>query len=361
MNDFIISILTATDLLYDIVDIDGNVDNPSPQPRVFMAEYGNRRAYLYSGDETAWPDSYIVGAWDRQTGLQAGQSYDVDGATVIGTPTYPVHSDYTTFIRPLGNDNGVGTDNLDTTRWQGAPEEKFLEDADRYPSSNRPFTLRMTRTKIMDDGFSHIPWGWTAEILSTDPERVVTARAVGIYSDPEWVNYLYTTGAFSLDPITGLYTSVCPVGQRTAEPQPIYYSLLWGSLQEGNWQMTNLTEGHVENRLHWQFDQDNDAVVLKFQPAGVETNAVVESQYSPEGFEIIEIGTFGVSRVFLDLGGERDTADPTLVFYLPSGVETVGMTWSAARSRYQSGNEIGLRSKLLATVGERIRVEIRWL
>jgi hypothetical protein len=339
-----------------------NIPDPLPDSAVEIGRYTTNVAYLWNGtDPSVWPSQKVIlGAWDESTGIQAGQSYDVNGA-VIGTPTYPINPNYWTYIRPLGNVDDVATDYLDSIRFAGHSEPKFAVDARRYPNSNAPFTLRMTRTLITNDGFPNIPWGWTAEIIAADPERVVTARAIGIYSDPAWANYLYTTGAFSLNATTGLYTSVCPVGQRKAAPEPIYYSLLWGSLQEGNWQLTDLTEGAVQGREHWQFNQGE--VSYELVQVGPEVlMPPTLALLSPQGYAVDDIASFSANRIFLKLDqGFRDSADPTLVFHLPSGIETVGMIWNELTDRYISGSETGLRAKLLATIGERIRIELRWL
>jgi hypothetical protein len=243
--DYIISILATTDDLYD-------EDNPRPGPSVLMAENLTHRAYLYSGDSPAWPDSTIVGSWDADTGLQEGQSYDAQG-DVIGTPTYPVTADYTDWIRPLGNDSGRATGLLDSLRWAGHSEPKFLTDDNRYTATDSPFTLRITRVEhTAPDPFPG--WGWTVEMLSDDPLRDITARAVGIYSDPECTAYLYTTGAFIQDGShDNNYYTECPVGQRQPSPDQVNFALLLGAAQEG---FFNLPEGGGDtDALFWSHDQ----------------------------------------------------------------------------------------------------------
>ena len=248
--DIIVS-LPAADAIWDEL-------NPQPQPSVLMAEYDDstpKQAYLYTADDiTAWPVSaYIVGAWDRATGLQIGQTYDTDGTTVIGTPTNPVTSDYTQFVRPLGNDQGRATGPLDSMRWQGMPEEKFLADANRYPASESPFQLKIERV-LHPGGEPEYPvagWGWTVTMISEDSLRDITARGIGIYSDPECTAFLYTTGAFILE--TGEYKTHCPPGQVQPTDAQVNFALLLGSLQEG-W--FNLPEGGGESdALFWAKNQ----------------------------------------------------------------------------------------------------------
>ena len=85
---------------------------------------------------------------------------------------------------------------------------------------------------------------------TSDPARDITARGIGIYSDPDWTSYLYTTGSF-VDDGSGNYYTECPVGQRTAAPDPVYFALHLGAAQEGTWQLI----GDVEERQFWGGNQ----------------------------------------------------------------------------------------------------------
>jgi len=212
-----------------------------------MAEEGLERAYLCSDTDMAdWPGTArLVGAWGDE-----------------GEPLTTITSDYEAWIRPLGNEAGMATGNLDSMRWQGHPEEKLFEytpDPDpelpplveeRYPSTNRPFTLQIERTLITDDGFPHIPHGWKVTMLSDDPLRDITARAIGIYNSSG--GYLYTTGAF-IDDGSGTFFTECPVGQRTADEADIFFKLLLGASPEGAWDL--LIGSPDSDRLFWLADQ----------------------------------------------------------------------------------------------------------
>ena len=397
MTDYIVSILTDIDDLYDEF-------TPRPQPSVLMTEYNDRRAYLYSGDDPAWAGSYIVGAW-TDNGLQLGQSYDTqEPPQVIGVPTYPLHEDYTTNIRPLGNDQGRATGLLDSLRWAGHPEAKYLQDDNRYNDTNAPFTMVVTRTghgqdaqawdtnatygegeyatsggmwlSLQDNNQGNTPyggspfwefinqpgpWGWRAEIFSDDPLRDITARAIAIYSDPEWTAYLFTTGAFALDPDTGLYTSVCPIAQRTAAPEPIYYSLLWGSLQEGNSALTAAQDGSELSRLHWAGDQGSGSNFYAEEPNGANTNSVPQQpHYSPNGYEVVELRTSGPNRIVLKLENDAyDGTDPTITMYLPSGIEIIPLVWQG--TRYLSGLETGIRTKVQDVGSFKVQIKLTWV
>jgi hypothetical protein len=294
MTDYIIALTAADDDLFD-------ENTPRPSPSALMAEYNDgvdKRAYLTTTDVGDWPGSaYIVGAWDSETGLQEGQTYDVDGTTVIGTPTHPVTADYTGFIRPLGNDAGRATGLLDSLRWAGHPEQKFLQDDQRYPDSDSPFTLQITRQdygsdaqpwdsgttyaegdfatsggmwrSLQDNNLNNTPfggspfwefinqsgpWGWRVDMLSDDPGRDITARAIGVYSDPEATAFLFTTGAF-VDDGQGNFFTECPAGNRDTDPDPVYFALLLGAAQEGIFQLDSPEEGAQSEALFWSADQ----------------------------------------------------------------------------------------------------------
>jgi hypothetical protein len=232
------------------------------------------------------------------TGLQEGQSYDV-GNNVIGTPTHPVTADYTGWIRPLGNDAGFATGLLDSTRWAGHKEEKFLADDNRYTPADSPFTLEIIRqdygstAQPWDNGTTYQtgdfvtsggmwqslqdsntgntpfggspfwefinqsgPWGWVVKMLSDDPARDINARAIGIYTDPAATIFQYTTGAFVNDGKygVGVYYTECPPGNRLANPDAIYYALLLGAAQEGIFQLNALADGSEAIALFWSAD-----------------------------------------------------------------------------------------------------------
>ena len=201
----------------------------------------------------------LVGKWGNDGSLH-----------VVDEPAY-------TELRPFGNDSGEATSMLDLMGYQGHAQRHLQEvpvehTYPEYPASEQPFSLRITRTQTLDDGWPHIPWGWTVEVLSNDPERDITARAIGIYDgsgdpdDPDSWAYQYTTGAFVLmdveeeddegNPITvSRYGCVCPIGQRTATPDTIYFKLLLGSAPEGAWTLEDLDDGATDTRQFWSSDQ----------------------------------------------------------------------------------------------------------
>ena len=296
-NDRIYSIPTADAQWQNDPDLPNY--NPLPPQSVQIAVDGTDEAYLVGpqgfADWDALP-STLVGSWNQTTGLQEGQNYDTDGTTVIGTPTYPVTADYAGWIRPLGNEAGRATGLLDSPRWQGHVEQKFLQDDNRYPSTNTPFSLEIYRENIgvgasawdsvtqfftgdyatnggstwraLQDSLNQTPfggstfwefvntpgWGWSVEMLSADPLRDITARAISVYSDPECTLFLYTTGAFVQDGSHGnnFYTQ-CPVGQRTPTAAQVNFALLLGAAQEG---FMNIPEGtEALESLFWAADQ----------------------------------------------------------------------------------------------------------
>lgn len=299
MTDYYIEILNSEDDLYD-------EESPRPSPSVLVKQYNdgaNKRCYLFSGILGDWsgsPSATVLVAFTRDTGLQEGQSYDIND-DIVGTPTYPVASNYWTYVRPLGNEAGKATGPLRTLRWQGQPERRYVEgttssNLSEYPNTNAPFNLKITREdygstalpwdsgttyntgdfatsggmwrSLQDNNINNTPfggsaywefinqtgpWGWRVDMLSADPSRDITARAIGVYSDPEATSYLFTTGAFVNDG-NGNYFTECPAGNRTANADPIYFALLLGAAQEGIFALEAPEEGAEAQALFWAAD-----------------------------------------------------------------------------------------------------------
>ena len=142
-------------------------------------------------------------------------------------------------------------------RWAGHPEQKFLQDDNRYPTTDSPFQLRIIREEfVAPDPFPG--FGWSVEMISADPLRDITARGIGVYSDPECTAFLYTTGSFVQDGShDNRYYTTCPAGQRTVTPDQVNFALLLGSLQEG---FFNLPEGSsTSDALFWSHNQEPTA------------------------------------------------------------------------------------------------------
>jgi len=293
----------SIDRIYGIPTASAQWDelNPQPNQTVLIATNATESAFLVgSGGFAEWDalgTAYLIGSWDSETGLQEGQSWDdSEPPVVVGTPTHPATADYLEWIRPLGNEEGRATGLLDSMRWAGHAEPKFLQDDNRYPSTNTPFSLEIYRENIgvgasawdsvtqfftgdyatnggstwraLQDSLNQTPfggstfwefvntpgWGWSVEMLSADPLRDITARAISVYSDPECTLFLYTTGAFVQDGSHGnnFYTQ-CPVGQRTPTAAQVNFALLLGAAQEG---FMNIPEGtEALESLFWAADQ----------------------------------------------------------------------------------------------------------
>jgi hypothetical protein len=227
---------------------------PQPPQSALIATNATDSAYLVGNlgfaAFDALPTGYIVGSWSNVTGLQEGESWD--GQTVIGTPTHPVTIDYTDWVRLLGNDAGRATGFLDSTRWAGHVEQKYLQTDHRYTDALDPFVLTITRDdnnypewldpttydtgdKVTWEGQGYQsqqtnnqgkepgapgsdPWwavtesgyGWTATMIepsaSQDP---ITGYNIRVYPTAECVpgDQIYTSGNFSGDPPTTSATS----------------------------------------------------------------------------------------------------------------------------------------------------------
>ena len=249
---------------------------PRPTPSFQEGEYidDNRdtmTVYQTTNKEGWGPNMRLLAGHSEQSGLHEGQYLDGEGV-VQGTPTYPVHADYDNYLLALGNDadTGEATNLIVGGIWQGHAEFRMAQDDKLYLPHNAPFSLEITRTYTDDDGWGHIPWGWRVDMISEDPQRDITARAIGVYSTPACQHpqdYLYTTGAF-VDDGNGNYYTECPVGQRKANPEPVYFALLLGSIQEGIWRLEGLEKGSKEKRLFWKRNQDKDRIPVKGKGQG---------------------------------------------------------------------------------------------
>lgn len=248
-------------------------------------------SYLYQYAEAEIPqaNSAFVGVLARGVKVYLLPNIDDGSATLVGqwdndgTLVFIDQTVYTE-LRPLGNEEinlydgdgnitgtktGIATDHLDIVHYQGHIQKKVQASAventlAEYPSDNQPFKLKITRTQILDDGFPHIPWRWTIVMLSNDPLRDIIVRAIGVYNENG--TYLGTTGSFVLmdfeelddedEPvIVQRYGCECPAVFWKAEPETIYFKLLYSGQPEGEWQLIDLDEGATQTRLFWNGDQ----------------------------------------------------------------------------------------------------------
>ena len=241
-SEYLISISDSQLPLF-ILDPENN-EAPSSQI-IDMGGYGSRKVYSdprKDGNPVSdWGgDAFVLGQWDPN-----------------GRPGI-IHADYQLF-RPLGNEAGVATGDLTAQGRQGwalrAQEWDDMDPenvtSDIYPAGQKPFRLQITREDHTADPV-YPGWGWRVDMISDDPTRDITARGIGIYSDDAWQNYLYTTGAFVDDGSGNFYTE-CPIGQRTANPDPVYFALLLGAAQEGTFTLAE--GGDATEAQFWENDQ----------------------------------------------------------------------------------------------------------
>ncbi len=274
---------------------------PQPRPSFRMKQWNDgadQEAYNYASEEVDplpfWPaGTSIIGAWDAANGLQLGQTFV--GDVVFGAPTYPFTSDYY-IIRPLGNAAGKATGPLDSARWQGHAEQKYLDNDNRYLPTDSPFTLQIERQdfgsnaqpwdnatvyatgdfatsggmwqSLQDGNVGNTPfggspfwefinqsgpWGWKVTMISSDPLRDITARAIGQYTDAACTLFEFTTGAFIQDGGMGPFFTECPPGNRAANNDQVNFALLLGAAQEG---FFNLRAGSDDTEAEfWSHDQ----------------------------------------------------------------------------------------------------------
>ena len=142
--------------------------------------------------------------------------------------------------RPEGTRGGDATGPIMFHAFLGMERRELGESGELYPEGTRPFEIEI-RHKEFSGGWPG--WGWRAEIVGDSSARDPSARAVGVYSDPECMAYLYTTGAFveglsdwQTDASGALLTvwfTETPPGWANPEKEDWHLAVLFGSAQEG--------------------------------------------------------------------------------------------------------------------------------
>jgi len=194
-------------------------------------------------------------------------------------------------IRPLGNhEDGTATGILGYSGWAGWPPRKLGDPVSEalveqlYPQSVLPFDAEC-RPKYFDTPATPAStgWGFRYELVGRASYRDPTARAIGVYSDAECTQYLWTTGALQLgpsdwqvdgqgNPLEVWYTDSWD-GDRPPEKKDWHIAVLLGSAQEGH--ATLKTAAESVRYLFWEFDQGYEP-----PPAGqwVDTGATIIAQ-----------------------------------------------------------------------------------
>ena len=221
---------------------------------------------LHTEDPTL-PGDTLLGAWNK-----------------AGDQVSPFDQVAFEQIRPLGNlPTGEATYDLVWHYYSSWRQRQLGTDGKLYPDDTLPFAIEIRHKEFTGnvnpewDG-----WGYRAEIVGSAASRDPSARAIGIYSDPECTQYLYTTGAFvqmesdwQVDeagtPIT-VWATQTPEGWAETEKQDWHIACLLGSAQEGH----NTLRADVDGvtYLFWEHDQPSTGG----GSAWVDTGATVTSQ-----------------------------------------------------------------------------------
>ena len=187
-------------------------------------------------------------------------------------------------IRPFGNNSdGTATGMLLYTHLAGFPTRLF-DNGEVYPAGSQPFDAEC-RHKYFDTPAtpSSTGWGFRYELIGKAETRDPSARAIGVYSDHECTQYLWTTGALQLgnsdwqtddlgNPIEVWYTDSWD-GDRPDDQKDWHIALLLGSAQEGHQTLPAGSQGI--HYLFWEFDQGYEP-----PPVGqwVDTGATIIAQ-----------------------------------------------------------------------------------
>lgn len=200
---------------------------------------------LLIGDSVTAPlQQEPVGVWNKDGTI--AEDYTVN------TPLYEQ-------IRPLGNNpDGSATGLLRAIYPAGMPPYRLSEDS-LYPPDIDPFGVEIRHKEF---GGTWPGWGWRAEM--TYGTRDPSVYAIGVYSDPECTQYLYTTGAFAQmesdwqvdengNPVT-VWATESPAGRVNDQKEDWHLALLYASEQHG-YQTLSATAENIEY-LFWSVNQD---------------------------------------------------------------------------------------------------------
>lgn len=218
-----------------------------------MNEYLVRTSSPSSYDPEAYRCVVQSGTIDADTVLDILHTEDptLPGDTLIGAWEFdgsPIQVDLDAYqqIRPFGNNpDGSATQQLLYHYYDGEGVRKLTPEGLTYPPDLEPFDAEC-RHKYFDTPAtpSATGWGFRVELVGNYLDRDPTARAIGVYSDPECTQYLWTTGALQQgpsdwqvddqgDPLTVWFTNSWD-GDRPDEPKDWHIAFLKGSAQEGH-------------------------------------------------------------------------------------------------------------------------------
>ena len=284
-----------------------------------VGEYGDNLVYdmRSQDDPMLWPEfatSTLIGSWDFEGVLQG-----------VLDPDYFV-------IRPIGNDDGLATSELQYSYGFGWKQRQLqdvpaLNTTALYPADNQPIILTMASR--WDDTAGFEGWGWIATIEFADPKRPPDARAIGIYDDA-W-GYLYTTGAFVWTDTGELdaegdsifkWQTVNPAGRVTVDPEPFNYALLFGSAQEGRMRLE--TESRTD--YFWEKNQiplNPEWVDSGVTVTGMEGTATGVTDTSPF-LTGQPVRIDGVEFTITTIGGGWIALDPYAISPTGAAVEVLG-------------------------------------
>lgn len=263
-------------------------------------------------------------------GIYLGDGYSPvpEGAIIIEQDGVVLDQAEYLAIRPLGNEEGKATDQLNYQHFAGAARRVMnLAATDpvvrAYPEDNLPFAIEV-RHKLFTGNANPVwdGWGWRAEIVGGAASRDPAARAIGIYSDPECLNYLYTTGAFTQQP-SAWQTDAAGVplivwateynpgllGYPNDIPQDVHHACLLGSAQEGY-----ATLGAMQVSAYHEFWEHDQGYVSAPVATWIDTGATIKSQ-AGTAYQLTAVVSGLAIGQPLRLG---DTAETTFAGYWPT-------------------------------------------
>ena len=221
----------------------------SNYPYHFAGAFGDGLLVLHTEDPTLPGDTLVAQR------LEGDQS-----ATILDTDAYEA-------LRPFGNnEDGTATGELLWPYIDGWPARIF-PSGNPYPDDNIPFDAEARHlyfdTPATPDSTG---WGFRVELIGDAGTRDPSARAIGVYSDAECTQYLWTTGAFQSgpsewqvdeqgEPLTVWFTNSWD-GDRPDERKDWHIAFLLGSAQEGHQTLPAAQDGI--RYLFWDRNQGSE-------------------------------------------------------------------------------------------------------
>jgi hypothetical protein len=212
-------------------------------------------------------------------------------------------------------------------------------------------TIELTRD-VTTGGFRAVLKEWAA---LADPAKI----KLGLYSDFNATGFIVATDGFAFDGLE--WFVLCPVGFEPG-PGDIHLAFTYEDRKVSaftmfsQWQTQTFTGGGNWESIRVRM------WVTKYGPqyGAKRSDDTLARAKSPNGIVIAQIITTDAQHVKVRLlGGAQDTPQIRLTLRIPDDSQTMMLNWDG--SEYISGSVPGIRSKLSAIEGTRLKTRLKFL